>query len=99
MSLRFEVAIPQININKTLVIKTYKGSDDIRTIASVVEISRKDGYSTETHVIFQDFNKCVARTQPKRRTDKMLQQQHESIVSDPEKVQKIIDNAVAHYAE
>lgn len=89
--------LPEISNTKVLIVDTYKGSSDIRTIARCVDVANHGGYETETFAVFDDFTKVISRTFPKRRTEKLLTEQHKSFVENSDAVKSLIEEAVAFY--
>ena len=89
--------LPEISNSKFLVVDTYKGSSDIRTIARCVDVANHGGYETETFAVFDDFYKVISRTFPKRRTEKLLTEQHKSFVENGDAVKSLLEEAVAFY--
>ena len=89
--------LPEISNTKVIIVDTYKGSSDIRTIARCVDVAKHDGYETESFVVFEDFNKFISRTFPKRRTEKLVTNQHTSFIENSDAVNSLIEEAIAFY--
>ena len=91
--------LPEISDSKFLVVDTYKGDSDIRTIARCVDVTNHGGYNTESFAVFEDFTKVISRTFPKRRTEKLVTNQHTSFVENSDAVKSLLEEAVAFYKE
>lgn len=89
--------LPQISDTKFLVVDTYKGDYDIRTIVQCVDVTNHGGYDTETFAVFEDFYKVISRTFPKRKTEKLVTNQHTSFVENSDAVKSLIEEAIAFY--
>ena len=89
--------LPEISNSKFLVVDTYKGDSDICTIARCVDVTNHGGYDSETFVVFEDFYKVISRTFPKRRTEKLITNQHTSFVENSDAVKSLLEEVVAFY--
>ena len=89
--------LPEISNTKVIIVDTYKGDSDIRTIARCVDMREYNGYKFETFAMFDDFNKIISRTFPKRRTETLITEQHKSFVENGDAVKSLIEEAVAFY--
>lgn len=96
-SLKHSTPMPAIADNAELQITTSGSRGIISTHARIMYIENNNGLRSESFLMFHDFSETVAKIRVKRCTKKLIQEQHEKVVS--EHSQEMIDQALAHYSE
>lgn len=72
-------------------ITTYKNYN--RELVTMAQVGKRQGISF-IFELFKDFNKTIHRTQPKRITKKLIEEQHNNAVAHFEEIKQL---ALAHY--